>query len=235
MSLPLEAPPRCESRQILDFLNRLHLFSYSLTPTFTCSLSGQVAFQAVMFRLVEASPLDLVSYESISIGFEVQSRVNLDLLSATDGRDIQEIPVTPWWKDYDECEEDRPTQLPNRFNFSNWFIVTAFAEGERLGGMIVARDCPGCDMLEGRTDLAVIFDVRICDTARGQGVGKALFTYAVSRSKQLGCTELRVETQDVNVAACRFYRAMGCLLHSAEVGAYGPQIGEAKLIWTLAL
>lgn len=185
--------------------------------------------------IIQETVDQLAAYESVAIGFEVRSRVDLDVLAVSGGQRVEDIPVEPWWKDYDSCEEDRPTMLPARFDFSNWAIFSAFEKEVRLGGTIVARDCPGCDMLEGRADLSVIFDIRIDSGARGRGVGRALFNYVCAWAKQQGCIEVRVETQEVNVGACRFYRAMGCRLRSADLGAYGPDIDEAKLIWSLDL
>ena len=184
-------------------------------------------------RLVEELVDELAAYEAVRIAFEVRSRVNLDLLRSSNGATITEIPVIPRWKDYDECAEDRPTALPARFDMSNWLIVSAFESDRRLGGMIVAWNTPGCDMLEGRSDIVVLFDVRVHPAARGQGVGRLLFEYVVAWARTHACVELRVETQDVNVGACRFYRAMGCELHSVQEGAYGPELDEAMIIWRM--
>ena len=186
-------------------------------------------------RLIEEGLGQLAAYETVPISFQVRSRVNLDELRASNGATITEIPATARWKDYDACPEDCPTSLAARFDMSNWLILSAFDGEQRLGGMLVAFDTPGCNMLEGRTDLVVPFDVRVHPTARGKGVGRSLFGYVVAWTRDRGCTELRVETQDVNVAACRFYRAMGCELYLAKEGAYGPEIDEAMLIWRLTL
>jgi hypothetical protein len=46
-----------------------------------------------------------------------------------------------------------------------------------------------------------------------------------------GCRELKVETQNVNVAACRFYAALGCELRFAREEAYPECPGEAQFLW----
>lgn len=184
-------------------------------------------------RITEESISDLAAYETVSIAFEVNARLRLDEFRARGALVFD--PIEPWWKDYDACEEDRPTSLARRFDMSNWGILSAFEDDRRLGGAIIARDTPGCDMLEGRDDLAVIFDFRVAPGARGKGLGQSLFQQSINWSKAHGCSELRVETQDNNVAACRFYSAMGCGIHSIEERAYGPAIDEAKLIWRVRL
>ena len=184
-------------------------------------------------QIIEQTVRDLAAYETVSIAFEVNSRLRLDDLRDS-GNIIVDL-IEPWLKDYDASQDDRPTALPRRFDMSNWGILSAFENDVRLGGALISRDTPGCDMLEGRADLAVIFDLRVASAARGKGVGKALFGAAVLWARQRGCSELMVETQDNNVGACRFYAAMGCDIYKIEVGAYGPELDEAKLIWRFRL
>jgi len=44
-----------------------------------------------------------------------------------------------------------------------------------------------------------------------------------------------VETQNVNVPACRFYARMGCVLGGIHRFAYPELPGEARLLWYKAL
>ena len=43
--------------------------------------------------------------------------------------------------------------------------------------------------------------------------------------------EVRVETQDVNVPACRFYHAHGFRLERVVLGAYPNLPNEVQLLW----
>jgi hypothetical protein len=45
------------------------------------------------------------------------------------------------------------------------------------------------------------------------------------------CRELKVETQNTNVAACRFYARQGFRLTQANYGAYPELPNEVQLIW----
>ncbi|AIE83647.1 GNAT family N-acetyltransferase [Fimbriimonas ginsengisoli] len=185
---------------------------------------------------IEQGPLtELEAYEQVPIGFEVVGRVDLEELKASEGRFIVVRLGVPYLKDYDQDPDSRPSALPRHFQTDNWRLFAAFEADRRVGGAIVAWNSPGCDMLEGRSDLAVVFDLRVAHEARGRAIGRALFSEAAKWAKERGCKELRVETQDVNVGACRFYAAIGCHLHSVELGAYGPDLDEAKLIWSLPL
>lgn len=184
-------------------------------------------------RLESLTPDQLESYQSVSIAYEISSRVDLRYLR--EASTLREVPETPRLKDYDANVDSRPTILPSWFDLSNWLILSAFEGGQRIAGTIVARDTPNLHLLEGRRDLSLVFDLRVGPNWRGKGIGRMLFQYAIDWSLMNGCKELRVETQDVNVAACRFYQAMGCTLHSASEGAYGPELDEAMLIWQLIL
>ncbi len=178
---------------------------------------------------------NLEAYESIPIVFEVRSRLDLDELVASRGQGFLEHAVDPWWKDYDQCEEDRPSVLLSRFDSQSWGVLAAFHNGRRVGGAIIAWKSREFDMLQGRDDLAVVADLRVHPDWRGMGVGRKLFDAAVSWARERHCKGLHVETQDTNVAACRFYSAMGCELLSAAPKGYGDLIDEAKLVWCLCL
>ena len=101
---------------------------------------------------------------------------------------------------------------PRRFDVSNWTLFTARVAGRRVGGATVAFDTPGLTMLEGRRDLAVLWDVRVSPEARGMGIGTALFERVEAWAKGKGCCLLKVETQNINVRACAFYACHGCEL-----------------------
>jgi GNAT superfamily N-acetyltransferase len=176
-----------------------------------------------------SSPL-LTEYAAISIHFDVTS-----VLLAQEGADgafvLTERRVEPpYVKDYDAIG-DRPQAWATRFDTSRWGLFLARAEGRSLGGATVAFGPSGLDMLEGRHDLAVLWDIRVAPDARGQGVGRALFEAAETWALERGCRELKIETQNVNVAACRFYAAMGCQLRVVREHAYPECPGEAQFMF----
>lgn len=185
--------------------------------------------------VVEEGPADLAAYQSVSIAFSGCSRVRLDELVASQGRTIVEEPTSPFRKDYDAHPDDSPLALARRFDLTNWGVLAAFVSQRRVGGALIAYNCPAFDMLENRTDLAVLVDLRVASGERRLGVGKALFQSAKEWSLERGCRWLRVETQDVNVVACRFYRAMGCRLEFVHPNAYPDCPNEAQIVWKLEL
>lgn len=146
----------------------------------------------------------------------------------------------PYLKDYDHsgAEEDSPRDWPRLFNIVNWGIFLARAGNQPVGGAAVAFKTAGITMLEGRTDLAVLWDIRIHPDWRGRGIGTRLFQVAAAWARERGCKQLKVETQNVNAAACRFYVRMGCELGSIRRFAYAAQpcvAHEVMLEWYLNL
>lgn len=96
---------------------------------------------------------------------------------------------------------------------------------------MLAFDTPGVHLLEGRRDLAVLWDLRICPRCRGRGIGRALFAGAERWAAARGCVQLKIETQNINVPACRFYEGRGCELKGIQRGAYPAQPDEVQLLW----
>jgi ribosomal protein S18 acetylase RimI-like enzyme len=77
----------------------------------------------------------------------------------------------PYVKDYDRLEGENPTQWSVRFDVSNWGLIVARSNSALVGGAVIAFNTEGINMLEGRRDLAVLWDIRVSPEARGHGIG----------------------------------------------------------------
>ncbi len=86
-------------------------------------------------------------------------------------------------------------------------------------------------MLEGRDDLAVLWDVRVATEFRRRGVGSALFEAVEAWAQARGCSSLKVETQNINVGACRFYEGRGFELRVVDPLAYPEFPNETQMLW----
>jgi ribosomal protein S18 acetylase RimI-like enzyme len=100
---------------------------------------------------------------------------------------------------------------------------------------MIAWSTPGVDMLEGRRDLAVVWDLRIAPAYRRSGIGSMLWRACEAWAREHGCTQIRVETQDINPDACAFYAAMGCSVVVIRPNAYPEAPGETQIIWERSL
>jgi GNAT superfamily N-acetyltransferase len=175
----------------------------------------------------------LEAYASIPIAFEVS--LVLDITEPADGSGqfvLSERSLdVPYIKDYDALNGTCPTEWARSFDVSNWGLFVARMEGRRVGGAAIALNTAGLIMLEGRRDLAVLWDIRVTRDARGQGVGSALFQAAEAWARTRGCRQLKVETQNINVPACTFYARQGCALSKVDRDAYPDLSDEIQLIW----
>lgn len=182
---------------------------------------------------VREEPLSvLAEYARVPISFEVRTVLDVDVRDGGLGGFVlsERAVEAPYVKDYDALDGG-PAQWPARFDLSRWGLLTARRDGRLLGGAAVAFDTPGIAMLEGRRDLAALWDIRVAPEARGQGVGAALFRAAEAWALARGCRWLKVETQNVNVPACRFYARQGCVLGAIHRFAYPGLPGEVQLLW----
>jgi GNAT superfamily N-acetyltransferase len=148
------------------------------------------------------------------------------------GISLTETPVPePYVKDYDAIEGAGPARWAERFDISNWGMISASRNGARVGGAVIAFRTADLRMLAGRDDVAVLWDIRVLPGQRGSGVGSALFQAAERWASARGCSWLKIETQNVNTVACRFYREMGCILGGIDRFAYPELPGELQLLW----
>lgn len=118
-------------------------------------------------------------------------------------------------------------------DISHWGFFAAHDAGRRVGGAVVAHRSPAVRMLEGRTDLAVLWDIRVAPSHRRHGVGSRLLQAAARFAWDQGCTVLKVESQSTNPAACRFYAKHGFKLGGVRQGAYADLPDEIQLLWYL--
>lgn len=188
--------------------------------------------------ITTASPADLAAYVRVPIAFTVRTRYRVEVVDrGLGGLQLVEEPVDPpWCKDYDALPDGNPVCWAARWKLTSWGFLVAMDGGRRIGGAAVAWNTGGVNMLEGRDDLAVLWDIRVSPDCRGQGIGTCLFQVAADWARGRGCRELKVETQDINVPACRFYARQGCVLRAIDSRAYCPALpDEAMLLWYLAL
>jgi ribosomal protein S18 acetylase RimI-like enzyme len=175
----------------------------------------------------------LPEYEKISIAFQVESYFRVELCESGLGgiKLFEEKAATPYVKDYDNIQNEKPSHWIKRWDISNWGILSAFINKQRVGGAAIAWKTPEVDMLEGREDLACLWDLRVHSNYRNKGCEHQLFVRSLAWSRERGCRRFKVETQNINVPACRFYARQGCELGTINRYAYPEIMNETQLIW----
>jgi ribosomal protein S18 acetylase RimI-like enzyme len=181
----------------------------------------------------EESQSFLEEYARVSIAVEVNHSFELSVLDeGLAGFSLAERPLKPTIvKDYDAIPGNHPRDWQKQFDLTNWGLLSARWDGEHVGGAVIALKTPGLLMLEGRSDLSVLWDIRVAPQARGSGVGAALFRAAERWAGARSCRLLKVETQNDNVPACRFYASLGCTLGGINRFAYPALPEEIQLLW----
>jgi GNAT superfamily N-acetyltransferase len=185
----------------------------------------------VNLTVTEESVANLEEYAQIPMSLEVREIFQVTTIESAPGRfslSKRSIPL-PYVKDYDALEN--PLEWSRCFDLSNWGFLVASSDGLRIGGAAMAFDTHGLEMLESRRDIAVLWDIRVSPQMRGKGVGTALFKAAEAWSTAKGCRQLKIETQNINVPACRFYAKQGCVLRAIHPNAYREFPDEVQLLW----
>ena len=153
------------------------------------------------------------------------------------GFSLIETPVQPYVKDF--CAGDHETvESWKQFDLSNWAFFMAFDADKPIGAAAVASRTKGINMLAGRYDLAVLWDIRVNDDYKCQGIGQKLFDMAVEWARAEGLTQMKIECQNNNVPAVKFYHKQGAVLSAIDEYAYynEPEYRhEVQLIWVLNL
>ena len=173
----------------------------------------------------------LAEYAEISIAFEV--REVLDVLPETNSRRrFRLVPraVSPWVKDYDRLDGG-PLGWPARFDVRHWTFFSARVQDRLVGGASVVYQAPDIELLEGRDDVALLWDLRVAPDARHAGVGRALMDAVDAWARSHEAAWIEVETQNINAPACRFYAANGFDLRAANPDAYPELPNEVQLLW----
>ncbi len=146
---------------------------------------------------------------------------------------LSEVEVPEYIKDY--SQHANPNEWIEKFDTSNWGFFIAYVGNTPIGAATLAYRTKGINMLSGREDLCVLWDIRISPDFKSQGVGNALFVYIKEWAIKRGCTQIKIETQNTNVPACRFYKNQGAVLSEYNEYAYYGEEDETQLIWYLDL
>ena len=173
----------------------------------------------------------LPEYASVSIAFEV--REVMDVVRDNSSRErfrLEPRTVSPWVKDYDALDGG-PLSWPARFDLRHWTFFSARSQGQLVGGAAVVYRAPDIEMLDGRGDVALLWDLRVAPDARGAGVGRALMDAVEAWAGSHEATWLEVETQNINAPACRFYAASGFELRAVNPDVYPDLPNEIQLLW----
>lgn len=183
----------------------------------------------VAIKEIRSSDMNL--YSQIPMQFTVKSKLEMKSInSGLGGIVLEEIPVTPYLKDFGLDES--PLDWINDFDSDNWGFFIAYYDGNAVGGITLAYNTPNVFMLDGRTDLVVLWDIRVAPKYKGLKIGSQLFAEAKKWAGERNCTQIKIESQNNNTPACKFYVNQGCKLGEINKYAYHKDGNDdVKLVW----
>lgn len=115
------------------------------------------------FRIVGEPLARLEELADIPMAFDVERVLAVSVRAGGLGGLLlsEQTLERPYRKDYDALEGEGPQSWGRRFDLSSWGFVGAHDESGRIGGAVVACRTGPLNMLEGRSDLAVLWDLRV--------------------------------------------------------------------------
>jgi len=188
-------------------------------------------------RVQKVGPDKYPLYDSIPSSFMVESIYRVEEIDRGLGgfRMLETKVRKPYMKDYDADGGDTIKAWGEEFDLSQWGIFLATDDGKPIGGAALAMgtELYPIDRFQ-REDMIVLWDIRIHPEARRRGIARRLFLHVADWAKAREYGQLGIETQNVNVPACKFYARMGCKLGAIHRYGYAgcpPVASEAMLLW----
>ena len=227
----------CPLKTLLQKVGEHHVGFETHTVSRT-SLGRSARVRAMSVTIAQLSADGYEAYGTVSPVFVARSALECELLDdGLGGILLREKPITAPYRKYGGDEEN-PSGWAKRYDLSRWGIFLAAIDGQPVGGAAVAPPSPGMIVADAGDDIAVLWDLRVSPAQRRRGIGAALLHRCTEWARDKGYRVLGIETQNVNVPACRFYAKNGGQLAAIDRFAYSTCPGlehEAMLIWHLTL
>ena len=139
---------------------------------------------------------------------------------------FSEEDVPKYSHDFDIAE---PVLGWRKYGTGSWGFFMAYDDGKPIGAATVAAKSPELKMLDGRDDIALLWDMRLPAEYRRQGIGQRLFDMAVEWSTGGGYKMMKIECQNTNLPAARFYEKQGAELVVINPHAYNTE--KTMFLW----
>ena len=187
----------------------------------------------ITYKEVDKSYFEL--YDKVEMNVPVRSKYIVERIdSGLGGILLKEVKVEPYTKDLSiyECA----IEYEKQFDISNWRFYMAFDGDMPIGAMTIAGTTNGMNMLAGRDDACVLWDIRVADAYKYSGVGQKLLDMGILGAKEDRYRQMIIECQNNNIPACKFYKKQGAVLSKIDMYAYysEPEVrDEIQFVWYL--
>ncbi|MFH5881337.1 GNAT family N-acetyltransferase [Liberiplasma polymorphum] len=183
-----------------------------------------------MIKIIEKNHQDLEDYSKIPMRFKRETIYHVNVINQGLGGFLLE-EVTGDNKMHDPSFGEGPGKWKKMFDIKNWRIFIAYDKDLPVGGIALAYQTKGCNRLEGKDDLIVVWDLRVHPDYKAQGIGKRLMNQADAFAKEVKASQIKVETQNNNTNACKFYASQGYTLGEVNRFAYRDAPEESMFIF----
>jgi GNAT superfamily N-acetyltransferase len=176
-------------------------------------------------------------YAKIPMLVSVRSKLQVEKIDrGIGGILLREVPVDPYIKDLGQYES--PIEFSRQFDIKNWAFFAAYDQGRLVAAATVAYRTKDILLLDDRDDLCLLWDIRVDDSYKRQGVGSKLLEMAIIWVRGKGIRQMKIECQNINLPAVRFYHKFGAVLCAFDEYFYynDPDCREeVALLWYLNL
>ena len=191
--------------------------------THTAGLTDTAGFvwEAPGVHTITVTAANQVDLNRCDNSFTVEAEL---CLAAEDGRVSYTVQgVTPYEKRYGPEMYDAQAYT-GKPDHAAWL---AYVNGQLAGQILVH---------ENWNRLAIIWDIAVDPPFRRHGVGRRLIEEALAWARSRGLPGVMLETQNINVPACRLYESCGFVLGGFDACLYRgvmPGTREIALFWYL--
>ncbi|WP_269846994.1 GNAT family N-acetyltransferase [Paenibacillus sonchi] len=175
----------------------------------------------------EMTAEDQGRWTDIDDSFIVDSALVLSYIENQFTYTVKDIPI--YEKRYSEetSEQADVTEDSEYINNPDQVVYLAFAEQQAVGRMVLKKNW---------NRYALIEMIQVDKQFRRYGIGRQLMEQAKRWAQERGLPGIMLETQNINVQACRFYERCGFVIGGFDQYVYKgiPAVsGEVAVYWYL--
>ncbi|MES5869126.1 streptothricin N-acetyltransferase SatA [Bacillus cereus group sp. RP32] len=179
----------------------------------------------LLIRELEVNDLD--NLPEIDDSFIVNSRLILSLSKINKQIEytVEDVPI--YEKSYLQDQYDDELAYTEYINNPNQVIYIAILHDQIIGVMVLKKNW---------NHYAYIEDIKVDKKYRSLGVGRRLIEQATQWAKENNMPGLMLETQNNNVAACKFYEKCGFVIGGFDFFIYKgihEESDEVAMYWYL--
>ncbi|WP_088123263.1 streptothricin N-acetyltransferase SatA [Bacillus wiedmannii] len=179
----------------------------------------------LLIRELEVDDLD--NLPEIDDSFIVNSRLIFSLSKVNKQIEYTVEDVPSYEKSYLQDQYDDELAYTEYINKTEQVIYIAILHDQIIGVMVLKKNW---------NHYAYIEDIKVDKKYRSLGVGRRLIEQATQWAKESNMPGIMLETQNNNVAACRFYEKCGFVIGGLDVLVYKgihEESDEVAMYWYL--